>query len=530
MSTGSSHAWKRATAAVATAVLALSLAACSSDTKESPDSTGDQTSTNGSQQPAADHDLSVAIQVAPNSFDPAQLNDGQQAFVWGSILDTLLVRENGTGELKPNAAESWSYNEDGTQLTIKLRTGMTFSSGDPVTAESVRATMQRTIDTPGITQGKFAKVSGVSAPDDTTLVIDFSSFDPAFLPYLAQSAGAIGDPATLNDERTATDPVGSGPYTLDTAKTVAGNTYVLERRDDYWNAEAFPFSRVTISVMPDPTAQFNALQSGQINAAQIRGEMLAPIKNDPSYTQTQVDAQAVMTLNIFDRAGEAFPELGDVRVRQAMSMAFDRETIVSKLLGGQGTVAGQMFSPLGKVFEDSLNNKYPYDPEQAKKLLAEAGYPNGFTLKIPSTYVTTAFEPTITQLLGAIGITLDWVAVPPQQAQSVTQSGEFGITFQAIGLSSDASTASDFYSENGFNNPRHFTDPKLAEIFGKINTTVDPAASLPYYQELNEYAIDQAFLVPIAFSSGIWVTRDGVKMLDNGANGFSTVHLFGYEG
>src|SRR5690349_854695 len=140
----------RSVAFTVAAVVTAALAACSADA---------QTPTTA----AGAHNLAIAVVTPPNSMDPAQLADGQQMYVWGSILDTLLYKEIKTGELKPNAAESWEYNSDGTKLTVKLRKGMTFSTGKPVTAQAVAATMQRTMATPGVLKTKFAAVKSVTA-------------------------------------------------------------------------------------------------------------------------------------------------------------------------------------------------------------------------------------------------------------------------------------------------------------------------------------------------------------------------------
>ncbi len=167
----------------------------------------------------------------------------------------------------------------------------------------------RNKSTPGIVQVKYGAVSDVTAVDDLTVKVSFSSFDPQFLSNLVGSAGAIGDPATLDDERTATDPVGSGPFTLDVAKTVPGSTYVLTKRDDYWNADAIPFKTFTVRVLQDPTASFNALQAGEINAATVQTQLLGQLGDE--YAVQPIDAQAVAYLDILDRGGEKWPALGD---------------------------------------------------------------------------------------------------------------------------------------------------------------------------------------------------------------------------
>ncbi|XVQ07285.1 ABC transporter substrate-binding protein [Spirillospora sp. CA-255316] len=494
-------------------MVALSLCACSG----------------GDDQPSAkgDRSLAVAIVSAPNSFDPAQLADGQQSMVWGALFDNLVYRENKTGEIKPNAAESWTYSKDGKTLTFKLRDGMTFSSGDPVTAETVAGTMMRTKQTPGLQQSKFEAVTSVTASDARTVVVKFSHHVPWFLPALANAVGVIGDPETLTAERTTTNPVGSGPYVLDTAATVPGTTYVLKRREDYWNVRAYPFKSLTVRVFQDSTAAYNALQAGEINAATVRAQQLPALKSAGGFAFSSIDAQAVALLNIFDRSGEKFPPLGDVRVRRAINHAIDRRGILTSLLGGSGKVTEQIFSPYGPIYDESLNSTYGYDVAKAKQLMADAGYAKGFALQIPSTFTTTAFEPTITQQLGAIGIRLQWVQVPPQQVDATMRSGKYGIAFQVIGFGSDQGDSLNYFETTGFSNPGRYTDATLDRLTAKVDSTVDFQAAVPTYKEINKYAVEQALLAPIVFTGTTWVTRDGVKFLDDGHNGIQTVRLFG---
>ena len=285
-------------------ITALIATGCAAGSEPAPDD---------SSSAIAEKDLALAAVSAPNSLDPAQLVDGQQMFVWSSILDTLLRKDPGTGEILPGAAEKWEYNEDGTELTLTLRDGMTFSSGDPVDAAAVVATLQRSQATPGAVQSRLAAMTGVVAKDDKTVVISFSSFDPQFVDNLAQGPGAIGDPATMDAERTATDPIGSGPFTLDVEKTVPGSSYVLVKRDDYWDAENVPFKSLTVKVLQDPTASLNALQAGELNAATVQSQVVSQLDAD-KFTITVNDAVAVGYLNILDRAGAKFPALGDVKV------------------------------------------------------------------------------------------------------------------------------------------------------------------------------------------------------------------------
>ncbi|WP_404429889.1 ABC transporter substrate-binding protein [Microbacterium lacus] len=492
----------------------LALAGCS---------TSSEPATTESAAPVEERDLAVAAVSAPNSLDPAQLVDGQQMFVWSSILDTLLRKDPQTGEVLPGAAEAWEYNEDGTELTLTLREGMTFSTGDPVNAEAVAATLLRSKETPGNVQSRLASVEDVVATDDLTVTVTFTSFDPQFVDNLSAGPGAIGDPATIGEARTTTDPVGSGPFTLDVAKTVPGSSYVLVKRDDYWDAENVPFKTLTVKVIQDPTASFNALQSGELNAATVQTQMAGQLNTD-DWNLTVNEATAVAYLNILDRGGEKWPALGDKRVRQALNMAIDREGILKGLFSGVGSVTEQIVSPFGAIFDESLNGTYEYDPEAAKELIEEAGYA-GETFQIPSTFLTTTIEPILTQSFADIGLTLEWVTVPPQQAQGAARSGDFGLYYQIVGFNSDTADLATVFAAEGTANPRGFTDPTLDKLFEEVNTTVNFDEALPAYQELNEYVVDEAFIVPVIYVGSTWATGDGITYVGK-ANTLSTVRLF----
>lgn len=514
---------RRATGAAAVAVgLSLVLAGCGGG----DGGTGSADPVEGGSA-GVERDLAIAVQSGPNSFDPAQVVDGQQMFAWTAVLDTLLARDSETGELVPSAAESWEYNEDGTVLTLVLRDDMTFSDGSQVDANAVATTMKRTMETPGAVQSKYADVSDIVAADDYTVEVHFGEHDPQFIYNISLGAGAIGHPDTLDDERTETDPIGSGPYTLDTANTVPGTTYVFKKRDDYWNADAIEVETFTIRVLQDPTASFNALQAGEIDAANVRPQMITQL-NEEDFTFSEIDATALMFLDIVDRSGEDFPALGDERVRQALNYAVNREDMVSGLLAGQGAPATQIFNPEGEVHDPALDATYEYDPEKAKELVEEAGYA-GETIEIPSTFLSTNFEPAISQAFTDAGLNVEWVSVPPQQAQSAHLSGDYGVTFQILGFNSDPADAFYHFSPGGFGNPLNHSDEKLDELFGTINTTVDFNDAVDAYRELNEYAVEEAFVVPLVTTGSTWAGRDGISFSTVGGLP-TTIRAFDFEG
>ncbi|GAA3392782.1 ABC transporter substrate-binding protein [Cryptosporangium minutisporangium] len=496
---------------VGAAALLLTASACS-----------DPDSDSGSESAAS---ITIGMQAPINSFDPADLLEGQQAYVWSALYDTLLHIDN-DGKLQPNAAESWKYSDDARTLTLKLRDKMTFSSGDTVTAAAVKATLEHTIASAGSQRGNLEAVTAVEAPDERTVVLSLSRPDSSLLISLSQGAGVIGDPKTLNTPRTTLDPVGSGPYVLDRKATVNGSRYVLQRRDDYWNADAYPFRTLTVRVIADRTALFNALLSGELDAGTVDASQARAVKGAGRQLK-RVEGVAIATLDLNDRAGTLAKPLGDVRVRRAINMAFDRSKIVEKIIGGLGQPTTQIFTPQSPAFDPALDKKYPYDPAAARKLLAEAGYAAGFSLTIPATVVSQILQPTITQSLGDIGITVNWKPVPPQDSG---QTKEYAVYFNMAGTTPTPRTITLKLAPDGSKNPFKYKTPELAALIDKASTVTDPEQAAGIYQQINAYVVDDAWFAPIFSISANWVTKSGIEYLGNGAGLLSSVRTFGVTG
>ncbi|ASN20039.1 ABC transporter substrate-binding protein [Arthrobacter sp. YN] len=463
-----------------------------------------------SQNTSRNEEISIAIQAQPASLDPAQLAEGQQAYVWASIFDTLLMVDK-DNKIQPSAAESWKYSEDLRTLTLKLRSDLKFSTGDPVTSSDVAATLERTRTTAGQQQPKLAKVTSISAPDASTVVIQLSSPEPSLLNYLAQATGVIGDADSLASEKTKLRPTGSGPYVLSDA-TVDGTEYVMERREDYWNAAAFPFKTVKVKVIQDRTAQYNALQAGEVKAALIQAPQRKQAEG-AGFTVKEVQATAALVLVLADRKGDLVPALADVKVRQAINMAFDRAQIVKALLNGVGKPTEQVFDPNSGAYDPALEDTYGFDPEKARKLLAEAGYPDGFAMTMPSTVISQSFEPVITQALADIGIKVTWEPVPPQNTASSIASKKYPAVLWFYGLNSAGRQVGDMYAPEAFLNPFKWNNPELDTLLETVANEPDEATRDGLYKKVNEYTVRQALNAPIAYVGTLWATAPGVDFL-----------------
>ena len=457
---------------------ALILTGCSGGASSAP---GGETST-----------VNVRLGSPPTSFATSALDNSDAAYVWTAVYGTLLMIDN-DGAVVPNAA-NWQYNDNRT-LTLSLRDDLTFSSGESVTSEHVKDNLEYIKATPGANQSRAAFIETIDTPDAATVILNLSQPDSELLINLATTLGVLADPGTLDGADAQTLPQGAGPYTINEEKTRIGSRYVLELRDNYWNAAAYPFKTLTATVVPND-ALVNALQAGEVDAAQVEIQQTPPLEA-AGLNVTFVPNAYTLGLTINDRGGESTPALGDARVRQAINMAFDREMYVSKLFGGKGTPTVQKLSSASEAYDSTLDTLYPYDPAQAKSLLAQAGYPNGFSVAMPS--ASLPGEANVAASLAEIGITVNWEPVPMQDFVAAMQSKRFPMVFTGDSSFGESSVLVPSFSEDGRDNPFSYTTPELNELFNRaVNGDTGPDGT-QLWADVNRYTVEQALAAPIVF-------------------------------
>ncbi|MGW9585104.1 ABC transporter substrate-binding protein [Microbacterium sp. NPDC055455] len=472
--------WKATAATIAIAALALTGCAGAGDDGSGAGESG-----------RADR-LTLTAIIGPTSYDIGQGAEyGNRSPFFQAVFDTLL-QKNAAGEIEPWLATEWEYNDDNTVLTLTLRDDVEFTDGTPLDADAVVASLERFRDG---TAPQAATLAGkeFAAVDPTTVTITQPTPDPSLVNLLSIAPGLIQAPSTFDDPDSATEPVGSGPYILDTAATVTGTTYEYTANPDYWNPDAVKYDNLTINVIEDPTATLNALKAGEANGAKIVNNDTIPEIEASGWTieSNELDFQGLL---LFDRAGTMAPELADVRVRQAINMAFDREALLDALQAGYGTVTEQVFPETSVGYDEALDSTYGYDPEAAKELLAEAGYPDGFTLDMMS---TPAFQTTfdlVAQQLADIGITVNYT--DPGTGNFITDmlAPKYPATWMALEQNPDWQLINFMIAPQATFNPFRSQDPQVDEYIATIQMGGDDAEQAT--KDLNAYIVEQAWFAP----------------------------------
>lgn len=417
-----------------------------------------------------------------------------------SVFDTVLSQKP-DGTIAPGIAKSWRYNTDRTQLTLDIRDGGKFSNGEVVDAAAVAKSLEGTRKGP-TTSTDFPTVTSIKAPDQHTVVMTLSTPDAALVPRLSGIDGAVAAPTTIGAPQAATKPVGSGPYLLNLEKSQTGSKYVLDKNKGYWDSKDYPFDTIEFSIISDPTAAFNGLRSGQLDFAQITADQAKQLPT--SQFVTGVDNPTTMgTIWIADREGKVQPALRDVRVRQAINMAFDRKSI-EKISPGSLAGLDQVFNPRGGAYIKGLEGRYPYDVQRARQLMAAAGYANGFTVTMPSNVATQPMEPVITQSLADIGIKVTWEPVALSEIVTKLLSKQYPMFYFPDLWTSDPQDAQPIM--NGAFNPFGVMPAELKSLLSAANASDKPDAFAP----VNRYLIENAWNAPLKYDTFHWAHKKSI--------------------
>jgi peptide/nickel transport system substrate-binding protein len=468
----------------------------------------------GSSNPAASQQkdysvLNLASSRPSPTWNPAvQLSALEDVWQWSTVYDTLLQCED-ADQARPGAAQSFEINENNTQFTFKLREGMAFEDGTPIDSAVAKASIEHSQTGGGSVAGKLTGLT-FETPDARTLVINSPTPQARLASVFCGVAGIIASPTALASADFS-KPLSSGPYTYDAAASTSGSVLTFVKRDGYWDAKSYPYSKLVINVMPDVTARLNAFQTGQIDGAILNGQTVAAAKSAGLTISEWTDA--VNGLMLFDRDGKVVPALRDTRVRQALNMVFDREAIAKGLFQGLVKPTSQMFDIKSDAYIPELDQRYKFDVEGAKRLMAEAGFADGFTVQIPSrSPQTDQANPLIIQQLAKLNIKVEEVPLAASNAVPELLSGRFPMTYLSLPLA--ASSVGNVEQSIQPNAPWNVLDnqvPELTAMTEKIQTVQGEELSRTA-KDINTYVVDNAWFVPWNLRQAYFATSKDVTV------------------
>ncbi|MCI9122109.1 MAG: ABC transporter substrate-binding protein [Oscillibacter sp.] len=446
------------------------------------------------------NEITVGIaQDLDESLDPHKAVAAGTKEVMFNVFEGL-VKPTPDGDLIPAVAETYKISEDQLTYTFTIREGLKFHNGDPVTVSDVLWSIQRCM--PG-GEADIQAVEALSAIQETeagenTVTLTLDRPNNEFLSYLTLAI------LPQNYDQQDTAPVGTGPFQF--ISRTAQDNIILERFGDYWGEAAY-LDKVTFKILENADSILMSLQSGAVDLfAHLTSTQVAQLGDGFRVEEGTMNLVQAMYLN------HAEKPFDDLRVRQALCYAVDRQQILDLAFDGYGSLLGSsMYPAFGKYFDESLTNYYEHDVERAKSLLTEAGYPNGFamTITVPSNYqphIDTA--QVIVEQLKEVGITAEIQLVEWSSWLSDVYAGR---QYQATVVGVDASTMTarallERFTSQAGNNFINYSNADYDAFFQQAVTAADSDAQIAAYRQAeanltenaaNVYIQDLADLVAV---------------------------------
>ena len=515
---------KRLALIVALFIVVLLIAACggTAPSAEAPAAEAPQESAEASSGPQYGGEATVVYKDDLATLDPAVGYDWTNWPTIKMVFDGLLDYDDSTN-LMPRLAESMpEISDDATQYTFKLRQGVKFQNGREFTADDVVYTMNRVLDpataSPGagfyvgikgaqeFMDGTADSVEGIEALDDYTVRFTLSQPDVTFLNKMALNFAFIvpQEEVEAQGDNFGHMPTGTGPFTL--REWQPGQYLIFDKNPDYFYENLPYLDSVRVEVGVEPDVALLRLERGEVDLMgdPPPGADWARISSDPEWeNRLEVEPQVS---TIYIAINVESPPFDDVLVRQALNYAIDKERII-QLLNGRGTVANQILPPLMPGYDPDYTG-YTFDPEKAKELLAEAGYPDGFETEIecisvdPQPKLCESFQ----QDLANVGITLNIKSLAAPNVIDDAGNGLNPLTWSGgLAWIQDYPDPDDFYAPilgcdsnvpGGWNWSRYCNEELHAQSLELLAET-DRDARMEAYKPFFEQLMNDAVWVPV---------------------------------
>lgn len=473
-------------------VIMLILVGCSSSKEQENGSKNNENSSTPKEEEKnqdAGGTVRIAMATEVDNLDPYQSAATDTSSIMDNVFDGLLDT-NEKGELVPNLAESHTISEDGLTYTFKLREGVKFHNGADFTAEDVvySYTKLAGLETGEPMSSKFSIIQAVEAANDYEVVVKLAELDSSFL---ARNIVAI---VPHGYEEQNTKPIGAGPFKFKEYK--AGQELILVKNEDYYLTDSVPkVDEVQFKIMPDSESSILAMQAGEIDVIPgISEQGLLQLGDSVEVVSGPQNMVQLMALN------NSFGPLSDVRVRQAINYAIDKDVIIETVAEGMATKLGSNFSPaMDFYFEDGLQDYYSPNIEKAKQLLTEAGYESGFDLQltVPSDY---QFHVDTAQMLASqlkeinVNVTIDPIEFSTWLERVYTNAEYESTVISFTGKLDPFEVVGRFVSDYPKNFMK-FNNEKFDEVIASATKTTEESSKAQYYKEAQRILTEEAVSV-----------------------------------
>lgn len=458
-------------------------------------------------------ELRVAIQGDGETLDPARFSIIPDYAVITNIYNALVKYKTGTTELVPDLAEDWEISEDGLTYTFYLRKGVQWHKGyGEFTSADVKYSFERILDpeTESRWRGELLDIESIETPDDYTVVINLKQPGVSFLHKVANfRQGFIVNEQAVKDagDSYGRNPVGTGPYVFD--HWTPGQEIVLTANPDYFEGKP-PTEKIVFVPIAEETVRVLAFERGEIDI--ILGltdpEAYKRFRDEGKVTVYEQVAPAIVGL----RPNFKIAPFDNPKVREALQYAFDKEAIIDGLLGGMAVPAIGPIPPTMYGFTTDVPD-YPYDPEKARAVLAEAGYPSGFDTAMYFANVgnNQSLFAALQSYLADIGVRAELKMLDGAAWFQVAGAGEPPLNwFPTNRAEPDVYLTSFFHSSNNPPGLNPYYDG-ADDLIEQQRTELDEAKRLELLAEIQRKIMEDGAIIPLYHATEVQVAQPWVE-------------------
>ncbi len=456
--------------------------------------------------------LVIGIGADATGLDPRTVMNNESGFVMSGVLEGLTQYKRGTTEVEPGLAESWTISPDGKTITFRLRRGVKFHDGTPFDADAVIFDFDRILNDKnpsyyraGVTAGSFVpefygEVAGYQKVDQYTVRVTLKRKFAPFLDNLATSFSGLVSPAAVKQwgpVEVAKHPVGTGPFKL--VEWVRNDHITVEANPDYWGGKPY-LDRIVYRIIPENSVRLLNLEQGSVDIVDgVNPDDVQRIKANPKLVLME---QAGATINGIVVNNQKAP-FDNPKVRQALNYAVNKEEINTFLYKGVAVVSTNPLPPVAWSFDKSLSG-YPFDPARAKRLLGEAGHPNGFKAEMIAFPNPRGYNPVggarlavaVQDYLRRVGVEVSIKQLEWGTYLKTIRSGDYLIG--PAGWSADNGDPDNFlfslYSSTtwGSGNNARYKNPEVDKLLLQAQETFDRDQRIQLYRQAQRMIMDDA--------------------------------------
>lgn len=486
-----SHATRRLRMLAGATAAALALTACGGGAGDSEES----------------DTFTMAAATHVQTFDP-QMAAVAQEYYLNPVFDTLIhaLPDGGYG---PGLAAEWE-SVDPRTFELTLRADVTFSDGEPVDAGAVVANFERAMALDASPSAAFySNIDSVEAFDDASVRLNLVDPTTDMLPQLSRLPGMMMSPASF-DADPDTTPIGAGGWTHDAAASNSGEVEVFQANPDYWDPDRVEVDTVEIRAIEDPSAATNAVLDGQVDMIELRGEADRSTLDNGSLQLIERDNPNVYYIQIMDTDGTLLEPMGDERVRRALNLAIDRESFSEGVQFGNGNPTANFWLPDSPYYDESIED-LAYDPDEARRLLSQAGYEEGFSVAFPTFGVLTQVAEAVQQMWADIGVDVELAQVEPGTLADVMRNGETVMTATlARGFTAESQYA-ERHAPGSPYDPLGTDRGEVAKLANQALTAETEEGQAEGWRTVYTYLVEQGYLMLIGHETPTVVAAEHVE-------------------